>query len=352
MGGHFYMIKKTLVIMFLLIPSICFAQTNKKLSELTDLGGSPSNADVLPITHSGTTYKVTFQDFVSGIGGTGLGANLSSTGYSILSNTGTVGFGDDNLVTTGTMTASHFVATSSDPTVITSLDVTGSMIIPVLQNCPAAENGQVCIDTNIGGLPSSIAFMGAELTKQVVISVPIANFLAASDAQVISYDAVNDYMKFVDVAIDAWDGTPGTLIYPKTPTTTDFAIGSSSKTTADHVLNTDGSAEFNKQKASADIVFSGDNETNLLFLDGSTDRIGIGTNNPQSPLEIVGTLTVSGTGTSYVKFPTAASADPCTNSGTGELANGSMFRTTAEAICFCDSSGDDLLSTGLAPCTY
>lgn len=327
------------ILMFLLLmflPSVVHAQTNLKASELNALT-TPDSADIIIIGDVSATEskKITYGNFVSGIGGTGLGANLSSSTYFITSNTGTVSFDDNNIITTGTISGGHIVATSGDMSTITKLEVTGSFALPVGQNCPSAVNGQACIDTNIGGLTSSISFTGAELTKQVVISVPVLNFLSAADGQVIAYDAVNDYMEFVSVALDAWAGTPGTLVYPKTPTTTDFAVGNTSLATADHNFYASGAVELNKQKAAVDIVMSGDNETNLLFLDGSVDRVGIGTNNPQSLLEVTGTLTVSGTGTSTVELSTVASADPCSGK------TNTIFLKTGGIPCYCDSSGVD-----------
>jgi len=67
-------------------------------------------------------------------------------------------------------------------------------------------------------------------------------------------------------------------------------------TTADIVTATgnvsfDGGAfVFNDSGADKDARFEGDGDPNLLFLDASTDRVGIGTNAPGAKLEVVGAV--------------------------------------------------------------
>ena len=47
-----------------------------------------------------------------------------------------------------------------------------------------------------------------------------------------------------------------------------------------------GTFVFNESGADKDARFEGDGDPNLLFLDASTDRVGIGTNNPQYKVDI------------------------------------------------------------------
>jgi len=56
-----------------------------------------------------------------------------------------------------------------------------------------------------------------------------------------------------------------------------------------------GSFVFNEAGADKDARFEGDTDANLLFLDASTDRIGIGTSSPTQKLEVVGTIRSTGT---------------------------------------------------------
>ena len=56
-----------------------------------------------------------------------------------------------------------------------------------------------------------------------------------------------------------------------------------------------GSFVFNESGADKDARFEGDTDANLLFLDASTDRIGIGTNSPSVKLQVNGATTIDGT---------------------------------------------------------
>lgn len=55
-----------------------------------------------------------------------------------------------------------------------------------------------------------------------------------------------------------------------------------------------GNTVFNDAGADADFRAEGDTDASLLFLDASTDRVGIGTINPGSKLEIVGQVKITG----------------------------------------------------------
>ena len=50
--------------------------------------------------------------------------------------------------------------------------------------------------------------------------------------------------------------------------------------------NFDGAATFNDSGAAVDFRIEGDTEQNLFFVDGSADKIGIGTNSPQAQLDL------------------------------------------------------------------
>jgi hypothetical protein len=53
-------------------------------------------------------------------------------------------------------------------------------------------------------------------------------------------------------------------------------------------LNTSGQVVFNDAGADVDFRVEGDTDANLLFVDASTDRVGVGTNTPGSKLEVNG----------------------------------------------------------------
>ena len=56
-----------------------------------------------------------------------------------------------------------------------------------------------------------------------------------------------------------------------------------------------GGFVFNEAGASVDFRVEGDTEQNLLFVDGSADKVGIGTSTPSEPLEVVGNILAGGT---------------------------------------------------------
>jgi len=79
----------------------------------------------------------------------------------------------------------------------------------------------------------------------------------------------------------------GAFLYPKGSNgIRNIIIGNTASATADIVLNADGSAIFNEQGAAVDFRIEGDTETNLFFVDGSADSIGIGTSTPQGGLDL------------------------------------------------------------------
>ncbi|MDD5055304.1 MAG: kelch repeat-containing protein [Candidatus Peribacteraceae bacterium] len=66
-------------------------------------------------------------------------------------------------------------------------------------------------------------------------------------------------------------------------------------------LTMDGTAIFNSAGSAMNFRIATDNETNMLFVDGTNDRVGIGTASPENTLEVVGTMSgkslqVTGTG--------------------------------------------------------
>ena len=59
-------------------------------------------------------------------------------------------------------------------------------------------------------------------------------------------------------------------------------------------FNADAAQTFNESGAAVDFRIEGDTEQNLFFVDGSANKIGIGTNSPSQKLEVVGPGTSNG----------------------------------------------------------
>jgi hypothetical protein len=60
-------------------------------------------------------------------------------------------------------------------------------------------------------------------------------------------------------------------------------------------LNTSGQVVFNDAGADVDFRVEGDTDANLLFVDASTDRVGIGTSSPSSRLAVIGPASTTST---------------------------------------------------------
>lgn len=73
-----------------------------------------------------------------------------------------------------------------------------------------------------------------------------------------------------------------------------------------------GAVVINEAGADKDTRIEGDTDTNLVFVDASTDFVGIGTATPGSKLDVKGTLRLSGSTSGYVGFSPAATAGSTT----------------------------------------
>ena len=59
------------------------------------------------------------------------------------------------------------------------------------------------------------------------------------------------------------------------------------------MLGAAGNAVFNENGAAVDFRVEGDTNDNLLFVDGSEDRVGIGTDSPEALLDVNGDINVT-----------------------------------------------------------
>ena len=117
-------------------------------------------------------------------------------------------------------------------------------------------------------------------------------------------------------------------------------------------LNTSGAVVFNDAGANVDFRVEGDTDANLLFVDASTDRVGIGTNAPQNKLSIRGATqylsivntTPGGVGTESfggIKFfgfdeSNIIGQIDCGNSATADFAGTLRFSTSTSGGSFAE----------------
>ena len=85
----------------------------------------------------------------------------------------------------------------------------------------------------------------------------------------------------------------GNVVLSASPTLTGTTIVSA-LTASGNVTFDGGAFVFNESGADKDARFEGDTDANLLFLDASTDRVGIGTAAPAAKLDVNGNTSVTG----------------------------------------------------------
>jgi len=85
--------------------------------------------------------------------------------------------------------------------------------------------------------------------------------------------------------------TDGTGFSYHTDTSDDVVIGSNVTATADIWLKSDGGAVFNETQNSVDFRVESNTNGNAIFVDGSQDKVGIGTGAPGTLLDVNGVLT-------------------------------------------------------------
>jgi hypothetical protein len=116
-------------------------------------------------------------------------------------------------------------------------------------------------------------------------------------------------------------------------------------------LNTSGAVVFNDAGADVDFRVEGDTEANLLFVDAGNDRVGFGTNTPQSQLEVYGSsasirVERPTTADAGIRFKTTL-AEFVVGAGIGSATNCLNFYDIAasEERMRIDSSGNLLVGT-------
>ncbi len=125
-------------------------------------------------------------------------------------------------------------------------------------------------------------------TQSVTTSSGVFN-LALGTVTALNLDFDSEYWLSVQVGTDS-EMTPRQRI-----TAAGYAINTDDLDTytSGQFLRSDAADVYNEDGADVDLRFEGDSEENLLFLDASTGRIGIGTASPAQELDISGDIQVS-----------------------------------------------------------
>lgn len=278
---------------------------------------------------------------ISSIQGTGsggdLGANLTSLNDSITSNTNQINMPGMEIV------AETLTLTGTQQADVDSLRVVQTLRVPVGTSLALGLDGEMGVDSDPTVFSSSLVYK-ADGERRMTISMDESNAIALSDGDGLFYNSTTDEIYGALAAQErlAQNGNDISLL---TNATQNFAIGGATIPTADIALSSNGEAVFNRNGENVIFQVEGDTEENMIY--AINDNIGIRNNNPQHALDIIGTLNISGTSDSYVKFNEGAgcyTADPCGTIGEASI----FYNCTAKIFCGCTDTADVKLSDGTA----
>ena len=168
---------------------------------------------------------------------------------------------------TTSLTVSSGTSGTSDEQSRASLKLTGTLTGAMAVECEAVETWYFIDDsTNRGAGPYALTFGPAGGTPVTLVATTGSKYIIYTDGTTA-----------FDVLADAGNIKAGGTL-----------------TSAGNVSFDTGTFTFNTSEGDYDVRFAGDSETNLLYIDASTDRVGINTASPGVDLDVVGSFRASG----------------------------------------------------------
>ena len=231
-------------------------------------------------------------------------ANLNFVGTAV---TATDNGSDTTIVTVGASNASLPITRSdgstSDPIALTSAAIGESLVTdtsPQLggdldvngQSIVSASNGNIAITPNGSGnvILDGITWPNSGESANYILKTDGSGALSwVEDAGGIASVAADTSPQLggnLDVNGQSMVSDSGNENIPITPHGSGSVVISKLSVTGDTSLD-GGSFVFNEAGADKDFRVEGDSEENLLFVDASTDRVGIGTATPASHFEVI-----------------------------------------------------------------
>lgn len=209
-----------------------------------------------------TSYTTNLRLSNPGLGDTGWGTTVSDGMISLVDPAiaGTTTLSTDADVT---LTTANGAADQARQMI---LNCTGSRAAQRTITAPASSKVYVVINGTTGGF--GVKLVGVGPTTGVVVPAGRMAVLAWNGSDFVTLGAVVDLTASGNVTVAG--------------TTTLAALTASGNVSFDG-----GAFVFNESGADRDARFEGDTDANLLFLDASTDRVGIGTSSPGAKLHML-----------------------------------------------------------------
>jgi hypothetical protein len=263
---------------------------DKKISQLTGATTPVAGTEVLPIVQGGSTVKVAISDLTAGRSISAAGAALD--GAVTINDSGAnvdfrvEGDTDANMIFGDASADSVGIGTNAPNA---KLHVKGaSASIPPVK----IESSQIT-----GFAVLSDRYDADESLMQIGVGYSLAdlvlgNGVGPSTTVSNTYISTQDTGATYGAAVSVAGGTGAVSILTGASSTT--VTTGNNRTLVERASFGPTAAVINESGADVDLRVEGDTDANLLFVDASTDRIGVGTNAPQQKLHVVGNAQFTG----------------------------------------------------------